>query len=147
MVLLVGMLGFAGCGSDDSPTDPGGGGGGGGIGGTAFSALVVQAINNGGIIGIGASDANSENVLGFGWVDTGEPSYDMEVGSAATGTVVRSSGGTWQAGGDLGSGTITVSTLTATRVTGSFFFTADGVIGTENPASLVVASGTFDAEF
>ncbi|MDX2473717.1 MAG: hypothetical protein QNL91_08390 [Candidatus Krumholzibacteria bacterium] len=152
-MLLLGLLTLGGCGSDDDPADPGGGGGG-GIGGTvtatvngeSFSAAVVQGVRNGGIIGVGSSNVGAELAIGFGWLDTGEPSYTISVGSAANGTVIKAGGGTWQASGDQGSGTIFVETLTATRVAGTFSFTAVVVGTTGSPATMNVTNGTFDAE-
>ena len=152
-ILLLGLLTLGGCGSDDNPADPGGGGGG-GVGGTVtatvngepYSAAVVQGVRNGGAIGVGSSDVGAELIIGFGWLDTGEPSYNISVGSAATGTVVKAAGGTWQASGDQGSGTIVVETLTATRVAGTFSFTAVLVSTTGSPATMTVTNGTFDAE-
>ncbi len=149
-VILLGLLALGGCGSDDNPTDPGGGGGGGTmtatVNGEPFSAAIVQGVRNGGALGVGASNVGAELTIGLGWLDTGEPSYNISVGSAATGTVVKAAGGTWQASGDQGSGTIIVETLTATRVAGKFSFTAVLVSTTGTPATMTVTNGTFDAE-
>lgn len=155
-VLLIGILAVAGCGDDDDPASPTGGGNGGGggnasvtasINGEAFTAVVAQAVNNNGIIGVGSSTENAETTIGFGWIDTGAPTYSIEPGSAATGTVITVGGSGWQARDDDGSGTINVTTLTSTRVAGTFSFTAVRYTGTETPIETVVTNGKFDVEF
>ncbi len=153
--LMVAMFLVSGCGSDDDPVAPGGGGGGGGIGGSvtatidgvAFTSIVVQAINNGGVIGVGASDSNVNNAFGFGWVDTGATSYSIGVASATNATVSHLQGSLWQASGPSGNGTITITTKTATRIAGTFSFSLPRVSGTEGPAVLEITNGSFDAEF
>ena len=155
-VALIGLLAVTGCGDDDpvSPTGGGTGGPGSGSGsvtaninGTTYSSVVAQAVNNGGIIGVGSSNANAEVAIGIGWLDTGDPTYSIGPGSVATGTVINVGGSGWQARGDDGTGTIIVKTLTSTRVSGTFSFTAVRYTGTDSPIETAVADGKFDVEF
>lgn len=156
-VLWIGLFSFAGCGGDDDPTTPGGGDGGENNNGTgtvtatvdgvSWSAVVAQAVNNSGIIGIGASDTSAQTTIGIGWLNTGANSYTIGPGSTANGTVVSAGGSGWHASGDVGSGTLNVTTLTATRVAGTFSFSAVRYTGTEDPVTIQVTNGAFDVNF
>jgi hypothetical protein len=151
-VVLISHLAVAGCGGDDDPTNPTGGSSGTGsvtatIDGAAWSAGFAQAVNNSGIVGVGSSSTSSEKVIGFGWVDTGASTYTIAPGSATNGTVTILGGSGWSASGDMGSGTVNVTTLTATRVAGTFSFTAPRYTGTDTPDPTVVTNGSFDVEF
>ncbi len=152
--LLIGILALAGCGGDDdNPTNPGGGGGNQSAGvsatvnGSSWNAVAVQAVNNSGIVGIGASEAGAYSSIGLGWQDTGASSYTFGVGTVANGTVIGTDGTTWQASGNMGSGSINVTALDATHVSGTFSFTAQRILGSAEPETITVTGGTFDVDF
>jgi hypothetical protein len=69
-------------------------------------------------------------------------------GTGATGLgLVTTATQSWESNGQQGSGTVTLTTLTATRVVGTFTFTAPlfGTVGP--PATRTVTSGKFDVTF
>lgn len=159
IVLVLPML-LIGCGGDDDPTDPnrggnnGGNNGGGGsntfsatVDGVTWTAVAVQAINNAGVLGVGASDAGGDFSIGLGWVDTGASSYTFAQGVIANATVIGTDGTSWQAMGDDGSGTITITSLSSEAVAGTFSFTAPRLSGTGDPMTRVVTNGTFNVDF
>lgn len=54
---------------------------------------------------------------------------------------------TWAATPAIGGGTITLTSLTSTRATGTFSFTAESSSGTASPATRQVTQGMFDLTF
>ena len=66
--------------------------------------------------------------------------------SAALGVVSLAST-QWSANSFQGAGTVTLTVVTATRVVGSFSFTAQAVTASTFPASKTVTSGEFDVTF
>jgi hypothetical protein len=72
--------------------------------------------------------------------------YSMGAGGAAAGTWV-SGASTWLSTLSGGSGTITFTTLTATRAVGTFSFTGAPVVGTSATGNKPVTNGTFDVNF
>lgn len=150
---LTACLAILACG-DDKVTGPGGGGGGtmtATVSGTAFNppSLTVGASHVNGVLTIQGSTtaspitAISINVLNV----TGPGTYQLNPNFAGTfGQVTITNGATaqaWTTALSPGNGSITVSTLTSTRVAGTFTFTAQfasgGATGQKN-----VTSGTFD---
>jgi hypothetical protein len=53
----------------------------------------------------------------------------------------------WKAGPGTGVATVTVTTATANHVTGTFSFTAQGIVASTTPATHQVTAGTFDVTF
>ena len=53
----------------------------------------------------------------------------------------------WKAGPSTGTGSVTVTTVTANHVVGTFSFTAQGLVATTTPATRQVTAGTFDVTF
>nr|MEE4269429.1 DUF6252 family protein [Candidatus Krumholzibacteria bacterium] len=147
--LLMGVLAVAGCGGDDdNPTNPGGGGGGGGetgtvsatINGESWTGQAVTAVNNSGIIGVGATNLSSGWTVGIGWVGGATGTYSVGDTSPVVCTVQALDGTTWQAADEIGSGTINVTALDADHVAGTFTFTAVRTTGTTDPATISVTS-------
>jgi hypothetical protein len=67
------------------------------------------------------------------------------VSDGSVATVANSGGMGWVTGKKVGTGTVTITTLTANHVAGTFTFDADGV--TNTTATLQVRNGTFDVTF
>lgn len=154
VALLV--LSVPGCGGDDdNPTSPGNGnpnpnpaaGMTATVNGTAWTSLVTTAINTGGIVAIGGSNLNGLIGIGLGFQGTMPGVYDIGPGLIANANVSNAAGGLWRASDTMGSGTITVTTLTATRVAGTFSFTAPAQMAGTVPPTMAVTSGAFDVEF
>ncbi len=154
--LMMGVLAVAGCGGDDdNPTNPAGGGGGGGGGdavtaalnGESWAGTVFTAVNNSGIVGVGATNLGSGWTVGIGWVGAASGTYSVGDTSPVVCTVQALDGTTWQAADVMGSGTITVTALDADHVAGTFSFTASRTTGTTDPVTMTVTNGAFNVDF
>ena len=98
-------------------------------------ALIVAGANGAGVgIGIGASMIQGTGTQTFG------PT------SAANGGVTASTM-SWGANSFQGSGSVTLTTLTANRATGTFTFSAPALGAGSTPSPRVVTSGVFDVTF
>jgi len=155
LLLALLTLALASCGDDKSPTGTGGGGGGDGGGtntmaatvdGEAWTAVTANAFNQSGIVVVGSSNLGGELGIGFGFVDSGARTYSIGLNEVTNFNITGLTGNAWSARGVLGSGTLTVTTLSATRLAGSFEFTAPLSVGTGPPATRVVTNGVFDLE-
>lgn len=156
--LTLTLFALGGCGGSDgngNPTNPNGNNTGNtgantvtaAVDGTSWTAVATQAVNNGGVVGIGASDINGNLSIGLGWVGTETGTYSLGPGIIANATLLGPDGTTWQAMDEEGSGTIIVTSLTSEAVAGTFSFTAPRVSGTGTPLVRVVTNGSFNVEF
>lgn len=148
-------------GGDGDPTGPGGGGGGGSpnrltatINGTAFNAS-SEFILAGSVAGSlpGALSFQGSTIAGtagrslafaLGFI-TGPGTYPLGVNPGTTpgGTVTYVDGSaSWLTPLSGVAGTLTIATLTDTRVTGSFSFAAEPTVG--GGAAVQVTNGSFD---
>jgi hypothetical protein len=119
------------------------------IDGAAFSGIATAATNIGGVIALG------------GWNQQTAQASSISIGIGALASVGTTSVGpnsptngnliaanqSWLAGPSGGSGTLTITTLTATGATGTFSFsmvpnTSSGASGTK-----VIANGAFNVTF
>lgn len=137
----------AACGSD-GPSEPNPPGAPNGtmtamIDGVAWSATIITPGITGGISAIGGSDGG--RTLAWAWVESGTGTYQIggAVGFNANLTVA---GGTWVANNTGGSGTLVVTTRTASRVAGTFSFTMTAGSGNAS-GTKTVTQGTFDITF
>ncbi len=113
------------------------------VDGVAWSAIEVQAVRAGGRRNAGSDLALLAVAFAFQGV---AGTYDLGPGHAATASVSDLSN-IWAANDLQGSGTITVTTLTATRTAGTFSFTAPASPNSGPPATRVVTNGVFDVTF
>jgi hypothetical protein len=141
-----------GCGgSDNAVTDPNANGTGKNMsakvdGGAWVAAAVTTFKSSGGLIISGASTGGVGISLGFS--TTQGTGAQIIGGSGASGLgLVTTATQSWESNGQQGSGSVTLATLTASRVVGTFTFTAPlfGTVGP--PATRTVTSGTFDVTF
>ncbi len=109
------------------------------------ASLAVQAVNSNGVINITGSDANAKqaSILLYGVSQTG--SYSMTAGMAhqLRYTAGLGQNDTYMANGLVGSGTITITELTSTKIKGTFSFTGVNTSG----ASKSITDGSFTANF
>ena len=146
-VLAVGAAVWLGCGGDDN-TGPNNGPANGSmnatVDGSGWSALNVAATRSGGFVGVGAG-ASDLSTIAFAFPDhTGTFQVASQDGTNAS---FISGGKSWNAAfGTGGSGTITVTTLSATRVAGTFSFVAVALAGGAT-GTKTVTNGSFDIEF
>lgn len=156
-LLLASATLTAGCGDDSSPAGPGGGGSGGGTGplsaridGVAWSAAeatvsAIASVEPGqlGFLGASVSAPSIGMSLTLGSIP-GPGTYPLGVNvfTNAGGTGVVTVGGVSALTPlDGASGSVTIATLTSTRVTGTFSFVA---IPSGGGTSIEVTAGNFD---
>jgi hypothetical protein len=133
-------------GGGETPTGPGTGSLTAQVDGAAWRASRgVAATRAAGFIGVGgtASDASS---ISFAFPDTGPGTFAVASSNGTNGSYVKSGQGWTAAFGNGGSGTITVTTLTTSRVAGTFSFVAPGISGGA-AGNKTVTNGSFDISF
>ncbi len=110
------------------------------IDGTAWSATPsVTASNRGGVIGVGGTDATQ--TIAFALAANVPGTYVLGPLNPANCELTTTGGVVWTAAGNVGSGTITITSLTATDVAGTFSFT---LVRAGGGASKTVTNGAFD---
>ena len=147
--ILVAALSFSGCKKNDDNNNPSGSSGSLSLNvdGSNWSAtLAVQAVNTNGVINVTGSDSNAKqaSVILYGVSTTGT----YQVGPANPSNQLRWTQGlgtndTYQANGVIGSGTVTVTELSATKIVGTFQFTGYNT----TQSSKVITNGSFSANF
>jgi hypothetical protein len=114
------------------------------INGVEFNALSAAVVGGaGGLYSLGGGNAAGQTI-GFAWIDAGTGTYP--IGGATIGSHTHM-GQTWSASSAQGSGTIVITTTSATRVAGTFEFVlqpdaASGATGTRT-----VTEGSFDLTY
>jgi len=144
------------CGGGDDDTGPSGSTGSmsATIGGVSWNAnLTVQGAYTGGVLAIGGnggSGANNyqvnitvTNITAAGTFNFGVGA----IGNQALVTLIGNPVSTWGATFAGGSGSITVTSLTASRAQGTFTFTANASPGTAATGTKAVTNGQFDVRF
>jgi hypothetical protein len=141
-----------GRGSSDNPAGPSGGSGNlnpgtmrATIDGTVWTGRInVAAIATGNFLTItGETDIGTPNQILLTLSTPAQVGTQTVASNLVVGSFVTSSTMSWLAAGPMGSGTVTVATLTATSALGTFSFVMPpnpGVTGTK-----VVTNGTFNA--
>lgn len=112
--------------------------------GAPWNANAIIAISVLSTIAISGSDAAGVSI-GIGFPSSGPGTFPIG-GTTLTNGGVFTSNDTWTADSSQGSGTITVTSLDATRAVGSFFFTAPAQAAGTTPGSREVTQGFFDVE-
>ncbi|MEX0856165.1 MAG: DUF6252 family protein [Gemmatimonadota bacterium] len=149
------------CGGDSSPTESGGPNGpiitangwmSATINGSPWSAQFITPVigQSGHVWTIGGSGANGTTVS-FAWMDNGGSTYTVgDPNSVGFNSVVAIAGQGYQAGpanlGIGGSGTMTITSITANRITGTFSFTLVRAQG-EPGAGASITNGQFDITY
>lgn len=116
--------------------------------GTSWSAgLSVQAVNTNGVLNVTGSDANAHQAAVTLYEVTGPGTYKVGP-NANVGNAIRWTEGidpkqTYMASFVLGSGTVTITELSATKVKGTFSGTA---LNTDQ-SSKTITDGSFEANF
>jgi len=150
MVLIASVVMLGSCKKDDSDSGtPVGSNGSISLkvdGGTWNATLAVQAVNSNGVINVTGSDSNAKqaavNLYGVSAPGT------YQVGPPNQGNMLRWTEGlgqtdTYQANGVIGSGTVTVTELSDSKIKGTFSFTGFNTAQT----SKQITEGTFEATF
>ncbi len=138
-------MALCGCGTNSNLLQPTNGSMTAKIDGTSFSAAAVSATYTSGILGLGGTDSQGRTI-GIGGQVPGPGTYPVGVTSPANFSVTIGGAG-WQAAITLGSGSFTVTSISATGAKGTFQFTAGPVPGTAATGNKVVTAGAFDVTF
>lgn len=119
------------------------------IDGTSFVATRGLSVtyNQGILAAAGVDDSN--NTLAFAVYASGPGTYPIGITSPTNAIYTMASSGSksWQAASTLGSGSVTVTTLTATGATGTFSFTLVANGGSGASGNKVVTNGAFNLTF
>ncbi len=100
----------------------------------------VRASSTNGIIGVAGTDSNFQT-LTFALAASVPGSYNIGLPSAAN-AELTSGANVWSAAGNIGGGTITITSLTASEVAGTFTLTL-----MKGGVSKSVTDGKFDIKF
>ena len=146
VVLIAGVL-LVSCKKDDD-TIPAGSNGNMSLSydGTSWSAsMSVQAVNTNGVINITGSDASAHQAAVTLYEVTGPGTYKVGA-NANVGNSIRWTEGidpkqTYNASFVLGSGTVTITELSATKIKGTF----SGTVYNTDQTSKTITNGEFDA--
>ncbi len=137
---------MAGCGSD--PAGPGlaNGSMSAKIDGSNFNASVaIAATYSGGILAIAGTDGQGRTI-GLGGQVAAPGTFTVGATNPTNFSVTTGSAG-WQAAITTGSGSFTVTSISATGAKGTFQFTAGPLAGTGATGNKVVTEGAFDVTF
>ncbi len=148
VVALAAALALAGCGSDSSPTGGGSAGISASMNGTAWSASSASAQHNAAanLLVIFALPAGSQqygmsiNISGF----QGTGTHTFGPGNQALAVVTVGAEQGWNTVQAQGSGSVTVTSFSSSRVTGTFSFTAHPSLTSSQTGPMVVTNGQFD---
>jgi hypothetical protein len=163
--VLIGLLVVSvacGGGNSGAPSGSGSGSGSGSnlgtvnatVDGVAYNGIVNAASVVNGTLNIASNSADRTVAVSFALKSVAVGTTPVSPNSELSMNVLTTTGtttiGSWAAAGTFGSGSLTISTLSSTRVTGSFFFNAVPVPGAGGGAATgtkAVTNGTFTANF
>lgn len=115
------------------------------VDGANFNAVTAAVSTSGNITSVGASNASGESI-GFAWQGTTPGTYSIAQLAPHNGIYIAGSA-SWVASVVGGSGTITITTQTSSRVAGTFSFTMVPSSGTTASGNKNVTQGSFDLTF
>lgn len=150
MMLIAGVTLFSSCNkNDDDSGTPAGSNGSISLkvdGSTWNASLAVQAVNSNGVINVTGSDSNAKQAGVTLYGVTAPGTY--QVGPPNAGNMLRWTEGlgqtdTYQANGVIGTGTVTVTELSDSKIKGTFSFTGYNTAQT----SKQITEGKFEANF
>ena len=116
------------------------------------SILTLAGHLSGGLVSISGDDGcTPSRTLSFFLVPTGPGTYTIGPGDLSGLTAAYNVGGDgvglWISGDKAAQGTVTLTTLDATRVAGTFKFTLTALAGTSAVGTTVITDGSFNASF
>ncbi|HKT79912.1 MAG TPA: DUF6252 family protein [Vicinamibacterales bacterium] len=156
--ILIASISCGG-GDDGGPADPSGGSGSGSgskgtvtalIEGVSYSGAVNSAKITNGTLNIASNSSDLTRAIAFALKNAAvgtystpnsEVSFTVQVTNGATVT------GAWGAGGQLGSGTLTISSISSSSVSGTFNFVGIVPAGSPGTGTKTVTNGSFSATF
>ncbi|MFN0180062.1 MAG: DUF6252 family protein [Gemmatimonadales bacterium] len=144
------VIGALGCGSTTQPSGPTNGTLTATVDGSGWAAQTIVAAYRGGVLSIAGTDGQQRS-LGFALGPTTAPgTFPVGVTQSANGSYQVVSGSTsqaWMAAVTLGSGSITVTSISATRAVGIFQFSMAPVPGNGATGTKSITQGTFDVTY
>ena len=154
LLLATSMVGAIACSSSKS-TGPGGSGNGpisATINGAAWSgsidAIATRTVSSGDtIISIGGSNSGETAIIGLAFNNVGPGVYGIGAINEPANAILSEGSAAWAANITGGSGSITVDTVTASRVTGTFQFSAVPVANSGATGTMTVSNGKFALSF
>jgi hypothetical protein len=156
LLLASGLVLAIAC-SGGGSTGPKGGGGGSAdlsatINGSSWlgtvQAKATRTIAEGDtIISVGGANTGEGIILGMAFSDSGAKTYGIGAFGEDANALITEGSASWASNITGGTGSITVDTITATRVTGSFQFSAVPVAGSGATGTITVTSGKFALSF
>lgn len=115
--------------------------------GSTWSASFVAATYSSGLLALGGTDGLGK-AISLGLVtDKGLGTYAVADTAQTFATLALPGGASWSAVGSLGSGSITLATLTPTGASGTFSFTGDANAGTGATGVKTITNGSFNVTF
>lgn len=118
------------------------------VDGTLVTATSVTAGLSSGILAIGGGDASRTLSFALTPTSTGTGTYSIAPLSAANAMIlIGNPAAGWQAGVSIGSGTITINSLTSTGASGTFSFGLVAVSGTGATGTRTITEGVFNVTF
>jgi len=115
------------------------------IDGVPFASVFATVGHSAGQVFINAGVGDPLRAIGFQFPDQGPDQFMMAPGNPVSAGVTIGNA-PWVAGGDMGGGSISVTTSTANRIAGTFEFTVVAQ-GGQQPAELTVTEGGFDITY
>lgn len=158
LALIAALAATTACGGSNSTTSPSGGGQASGKGtitatidGVAYTGTISSAtIQSSGLLNIASNSADLTRSINFavqpaavGTFSGASSAIQLNVITMSNNTVT----GSWLTSLNFGSGSLTISSLSSTGVSGTFAFTAVPATPTTPAANKVVTNGTFTATF
>ena len=147
LVLLL----AAGCGGDDddpldvNPNDNGSMTA--RVDGAAFTAFSVAGTFNGSVLAVSGIQISPSQGLTIGVATTAPGTFTVGTGSSGVNGIYVSGNSSWSAAGNIGSGTVIITTLSSTRAVGSFNFVMQAQAGSGATGTRTITQGAFDVRF
>jgi hypothetical protein len=99
------------------------------------------------IVAIGGANSGESIIIGMAFNDLGPGVYGIGAEGEAANADIQEGGAVWASNITGGTGSITIDTISATRVVGSFQYTAVPVSGSTATGDVAVTNGKFALSF
>ena len=116
------------------------------VDGNSFTAFSTAATFSNGILAVSGVQVTPAQGITFGVAATGPGTFTVSQTSAVNGIYV-SGNASWLASGNVGSGTVTLTTLNSTRAVGTFNFVMQAQAGSGATGTRTITQGAFDVRF
>jgi hypothetical protein len=116
------------------------------VDGTGWTAVAVAASHNNGLLIVSGANAASQAIAITASLNQGTGVQTIGPNGTSIGTITIGST-QWGATNFQGSGNVTLTNVSATRVVGTFAFTGPSLTAGATPATRAITSGVFDVTF